>query len=92
MGAPWRTQPGRSRPDCCGIYLADVVTGVYCVRGHFGGLVPSGAGSQKGQHIDVSMLEIDAQSDLERIAVVAIRGEAKPSGRCSDRSKRRMAM
>ena len=49
-------QPGRSRPDCCGIYLADVVTGVYAF-GAISAALYQRRGSQKGQHIDVSMLE-----------------------------------
>jgi crotonobetainyl-CoA:carnitine CoA-transferase CaiB-like acyl-CoA transferase len=49
-------QPGRSRPDCCGIYLADVVTGVYAF-GAISAALYQRYGSQKGQHIDVSMLE-----------------------------------
>ena len=49
-------QPGRSRPDYCGIYHADVVTGTY----GFGAI--ASALYQRmvtgfGQHIDVSMLE-----------------------------------
>jgi crotonobetainyl-CoA:carnitine CoA-transferase CaiB-like acyl-CoA transferase len=49
-------QPGRSRPDCCGIYHADVVTGVYAF-GAISAALYQRYGSQKGQHIDVSMLE-----------------------------------
>src|SRR5882724_8422600 len=49
-------QPGRSGPDCCGIYLADVVTGVYAF-GAISAALYQRHGSQKGQHIDVSMLE-----------------------------------
>src|SRR5437660_10518687 len=49
-------QPGRSRPDCCGIYLADVVTGIYAI-GAISAALYQRHGSQKGQHIDVSMLE-----------------------------------
>jgi CoA:oxalate CoA-transferase len=49
-------QPGRHRPDYCGIYHADILTGVYA----FGAI--SAALYQRhltglGQHIDVSMLE-----------------------------------
>jgi crotonobetainyl-CoA:carnitine CoA-transferase CaiB-like acyl-CoA transferase len=49
-------QPGRNRPDYCGIYHADILTGVYA----FGAI--SAALYQRhltgnGQHIDVSMLE-----------------------------------
>jgi CoA:oxalate CoA-transferase len=49
-------QPGRSRPDYCGIYHADVLTGVYA----FGAISAALYQRQlngKGQHIDVSMLE-----------------------------------
>jgi CoA:oxalate CoA-transferase len=49
-------QPGRSRPDYCGIYHADVLTGVYA----FGAILAAlhqRHGTQRGQHIDVSMLE-----------------------------------
>src|SRR6059058_2670428 len=49
-------QPGRSRPDCCGIYLADVVTGIYAF-GAISAALYQRHGSQKGQYIDVSMLE-----------------------------------
>jgi CoA:oxalate CoA-transferase len=49
-------QPGRSRPDYCGIYHADILTGVYA----FGAIAAAMYQRQvtgKGQHIDVSMLE-----------------------------------
>jgi CoA:oxalate CoA-transferase len=49
-------QPGRSRPDYCGIYHADVLTGVYAF-GAISAALYQCHGSQKGQHIDVSMLE-----------------------------------
>jgi crotonobetainyl-CoA:carnitine CoA-transferase CaiB-like acyl-CoA transferase len=49
-------QPGRSRPDCCGIYHADVLTGVYAF-GAISAALYQRHGTQKGQHIDVSMLE-----------------------------------
>jgi CoA:oxalate CoA-transferase len=49
-------QPGRSRPDYCGIYHADVLTGVYAF-GAIAAALYQRHGSQKGQHIDVSMLE-----------------------------------
>jgi crotonobetainyl-CoA:carnitine CoA-transferase CaiB-like acyl-CoA transferase len=49
-------QPGRSRPDYCGIYLADVLTGVYAF-GAISAALYQRHGSQRGQHIDVSMLE-----------------------------------
>jgi crotonobetainyl-CoA:carnitine CoA-transferase CaiB-like acyl-CoA transferase len=48
-------QPGRSRPDYCGIYTADVLTGVYAF-GAIGAALHQRRGSGQGQHIDVSML------------------------------------
>jgi crotonobetainyl-CoA:carnitine CoA-transferase CaiB-like acyl-CoA transferase len=49
-------QPGRSRPDYCGIYHADVLTGVYAF-GAISAALYQRQVSQRGQHIDVSMLE-----------------------------------
>jgi crotonobetainyl-CoA:carnitine CoA-transferase CaiB-like acyl-CoA transferase len=49
-------QPGRSRPDYCGIYHADVITGVYAF-GAISAALYQRSSSQTGQHIDVSMLE-----------------------------------
>jgi CoA:oxalate CoA-transferase len=49
-------QPGRSRPDYCGIYHADVLTGVYAF-GAISAALYQRQGSGRGQHIDVSMLE-----------------------------------
>jgi crotonobetainyl-CoA:carnitine CoA-transferase CaiB-like acyl-CoA transferase len=49
-------QPGRSRPDYCGIYHADVLTGVYAF-GAISAALYQRTITQRGQHIDVSMLE-----------------------------------
>ena len=49
-------QPGRNRPDYCGIYHADILTGVYAF-GAISAALYQRELSQKGQHIDVSMLE-----------------------------------
>jgi CoA:oxalate CoA-transferase len=49
-------QPGRSRPDYCGIYQADVIAGIYAF-GAISAALYQRCGSQTGQHIDVSMLE-----------------------------------
>ena len=49
-------QPGRTRPDYCGIYHADVLTGVYAFSAVASALYQRTATGQ-GQHIDVSMLE-----------------------------------
>jgi CoA:oxalate CoA-transferase len=49
-------QPGRNRPDYCGIYHADVLTGVYAFGAISAALYQRHL-TGKGQHIDVSMLE-----------------------------------
>jgi CoA:oxalate CoA-transferase len=49
-------QPGRSRPDYCGIYTADVLSGVYAF-GAIGAALHQRHRSGDGQHIDLSMLE-----------------------------------
>ena len=49
-------QPGRSRADYCGIYHADVLTGVYAF-GAISAALYQRHGTRLGQHIDVSMLE-----------------------------------
>ncbi len=49
-------QPGRTRPDFCGIYHADVLTGVYAF-GAISAALYQRSGGGTGQHIDVSMLE-----------------------------------
>jgi CoA:oxalate CoA-transferase len=49
-------QPGRHRPDYCGIYHADVLTGVYAFGAISAALYRRRISGQ-GQHIDVSMLE-----------------------------------
>src|SRR6476620_3977514 len=49
-------QPGRSRPDYCGIYHADVLTGVYAF-GAIGAALYQRTATGQGQRIDVSMLE-----------------------------------
>ena len=49
-------QPGRERPDYCGIYHADVLTGTYAF-GAISAALYQRHQTQRGQHIDVSMLE-----------------------------------
>ena len=49
-------QPGRERPDYCGIYHADVVTGTYGF-GAIASALYQRTVTGVGQHIDVSMLE-----------------------------------
>ena len=49
-------QPGRERPDYCGIYVADVLSGTYA----FGAVMTAVCQRHetgRGQHIDLSMLE-----------------------------------
>ena len=49
-------QPGRERPDYCGIYHADVFTGTYAF-GAVSAALYQRTKTGQGQHIDVSMLE-----------------------------------
>jgi crotonobetainyl-CoA:carnitine CoA-transferase CaiB-like acyl-CoA transferase len=49
-------QPGRSRPDYCGVYHADVLTGTYAF-GAIASALYQRQITEQGQHIDVSMLE-----------------------------------
>jgi crotonobetainyl-CoA:carnitine CoA-transferase CaiB-like acyl-CoA transferase len=49
-------QPGRNRPDYCGVYHADVLAGVYAF-GAISAALYQRQSNQRGQHIDVSMLE-----------------------------------
>ena len=49
-------QPGRERPDYCGIYHADVFTGTYAF-GAISAALYQRTLTKAGQHIDVSMLE-----------------------------------
>src|SRR5690242_9209383 len=49
-------QPGRERPDYCGIYHADVFTGTYAF-GAIASALYQRTQTKAGQHIDVSMLE-----------------------------------
>ena len=68
-------QPGRSRPDYCGIYHADVLTGVYAFGAISAALYQRHGTAARPAHrrLDAG---IDAEPDAQRIAVVAIRGEA----------------
>ncbi len=49
-------QPGRERPDYCGIYIADVLAGTYAF-GAINAALLQRKNTGAGQHIDVSMLE-----------------------------------
>ncbi|MBU2532097.1 MAG: CoA transferase [Alphaproteobacteria bacterium] len=49
-------QPGRERPDYCGIYIADVLAGTYAF-GAIASAIVQRKDTGEGQHIDVSMLE-----------------------------------
>ena len=49
-------QPGRTRPDNCGIYTADVLTGTYAYAATMTALFQRQA-TGRGQMVDVSMLE-----------------------------------
>lgn len=49
-------QPGRTRPDSCGVFVADVVAGAYAF-GAVGAALHQRERTGEGQHIDLSMLE-----------------------------------
>jgi CoA:oxalate CoA-transferase len=49
-------QHGRTRPDYCGVFVADVVVGTYAF-GAIGAALNQRHTTRLGQHIDVSMLE-----------------------------------
>ena len=72
-------QPGRSRPDYCGIYHADVVTGVYAF-GAIAAALYQWRGTHKGQHIDVSMLESMLSLTLNEVqwAQFAVTAPSRP--------------
>jgi len=71
-------QPGRSRPDYCGIYHADVLTGVYAFGAISAALYQRHI-SGTGQHIDVSMLE--SMLSLTPNEVQGAQFEVKPPSR-----------
>ncbi len=49
-------QPDRDRPDYCGIFIADVLSGTYAF-GAIAAALDHRRATGKGQHIDVSMME-----------------------------------
>lgn len=49
-------QAGRTRPDYCGVFVADIVGGTYAF-GAIGAALHQRATTGRGQHLDVSMLE-----------------------------------
>lgn len=71
-------QPGRTRPDYCGIYHADVLTGVYAF-GAIGAALFQRHATGKGQHIDVSMLEAMLSLTLNELQWAQF--EVKPTQR-----------
>jgi CoA:oxalate CoA-transferase len=71
-------QPGRNRPDYCGIYHADVVTGTYGF-GAIASALYQRAATALGQHIDVSMLE--SMLSLTLIELQSSQFTVKPTAR-----------
>jgi len=72
-------QPGRTRPDYCGIYHADVVTGTYAFGAISAALYQRHV-SQTGQHIDVSMLESMLSLTLNEVqwSQFAVKSPSRP--------------
>jgi crotonobetainyl-CoA:carnitine CoA-transferase CaiB-like acyl-CoA transferase len=72
-------QPGRERPDYCGIYHADILTGVYAF-GAISAALYQRQQTGQGQHIDVSMLESMLSLTLNEVqgAQFAIRPPQRP--------------
>jgi crotonobetainyl-CoA:carnitine CoA-transferase CaiB-like acyl-CoA transferase len=72
-------QPGRQRPDYCGIYHADILTGVYAFGAISAALYQRHRTGQ-GQHIDVSMLESMLSLTLNEVqgAQFAIKPPQRP--------------
>ncbi len=70
-------QPGRDRPDNCGLYLADVLAGVYAY-GAIASALYQRERNGRGQHIDVSMLEAMLAIPLNEIQFGQF-GVAQPS-------------
>lgn len=70
-------QPGRERPDNCGIYMADVMTGTQAFGAIMIALVQRQA-TGEGQMIDVSMLE--TMLGLTLTEVQAAQFEVPPAG------------
>ena len=89
----WRISPispGRTRPDYCGIYHADVLTGVYAF-GAIGAALYQRHATGKGQHIDVSMLESMLSLTLNEVqwSQFAVKPTAAADVR-ADRDQRRL--
>jgi crotonobetainyl-CoA:carnitine CoA-transferase CaiB-like acyl-CoA transferase len=71
-------QPGRERPDYCGIYVADVLAGTYAF-GAIGAALAQRQKSGTGQHIDVSMLEAMLSLSLLEMQEAQFEMPPKPS-------------
>ncbi|MGE0223352.1 MAG: CaiB/BaiF CoA transferase family protein [Acetobacteraceae bacterium] len=71
-------QPGRERPDNCGIYIADYMTGTYAFGAAMSALVQRQV-TGRGQMIDVSMLE--TMLSLTAAEVQAAQFPVPPPGR-----------
>lgn len=71
-------QPGRDRPDFCGIYVADVLAGTYA----FGAVmtaVHQRTATGRGQHIDLSMLEAMLALPLAELQAAQFEMPPQPS-------------
>ncbi len=70
-------QAGRTQPDFCGVYVADVVAGTYAFGAISAALVERQR-SGLGQHIDVSMLESMLSLTLVELQAAQFKGPPPP--------------
>jgi CoA:oxalate CoA-transferase len=71
-------QPGRTKPDNCGVYVADVISGTYAF-GAIGAALTQRAATGKGQHIDVSMMEATMSITLPEMQAAQFEVPPPPS-------------
>ena len=78
-----RYQEGRTRPDYCGVFFADVGSGAYAF-GAIATALHQRHATGRGQLVDVSMLETMMGFTLTELQTAQF--EVPPmAGRCSDR-------
>ncbi len=71
-------QPGRERPDYCGVFIADVLAGTYAF-GAIGAALDQRRTTGQGQYIDVSMMEAMMSLTLTEIMGAQFEMPPQPS-------------